>query len=344
MSYILITITLLSGDYSSTRRAGLAEYAAGHYARAETLMRTALELARSKKDEYAEALSYADLGDDLQAQARLLEAEREYRKALSILNPQPDRAQATAIVLRTLASDLTAQSRLREARAALQQASKLTSKYKVQNPALNSAIANSLGVIEFDEGKIDKAENSFSHAAAFPTDDLWQTLSNLGHVYHIRRQFAQADVAYQRSLHLAATRLGANHPTLSNIHDSLGSLYLDMGRLSDAENHFQQSLTLLENSERSSDNLLMMHSMYQLAKTYVMQKDENRAQPLLAKAAAMARTHSHSNDMPEIVEIFDMYARVLKDLSNVSESEHVQTEARKVRATMAFTVPVSSLK
>jgi hypothetical protein len=48
--------------------------------------------------------------------------------------------------------------------------------------------------------------------------------------------------------------------------------------------------------------------------------------------------------MPEIAEIFDMYSRVLKDLSNTSEAEHLQSEARRVRAAMAFTVPVGNLR
>src|SRR5215472_12540650 len=134
MSYILITLTLLSGDYANLRKACVSELLAGHYPQAELLSRTAIESARAHDDQYGEALGYSDLGDALQAQARFLEAEREYRKAISILNQLSGRSHAAAIVWRNLASDLTAQAQYREARAALKQATALMSKGRIQDP------------------------------------------------------------------------------------------------------------------------------------------------------------------------------------------------------------------
>jgi tetratricopeptide (TPR) repeat protein len=341
MLYILITFTLLFSDHAGLRQAGLTEFRAGHYAQAEVLMRTALESAHSNHDEYEEALSYSDLGDDLQAQSRLLEAERAYVKALSIFGQQPGYAHAAAIVLRSLASDLTAQLKYREARAALKEATKLISKCKVQDPGLSAAVMNSLGVIQFDEGEIDKAESSFSRAASLPFDGSWEVRSNMGHVYQIKRQYVKAEEAYSTSLRLAGDRPG--RLSLAIIHDNLGSLYMDMGRGSEAEGQFRESLALLESLDMSSNPMPMAHTLYQLARTRLAQNDEAHAQAFLARAAAMARKNGNAADMPEIAEILDVYAKVLKDSSNASDADHVQTEARRIRAGMAFTVPLANL-
>jgi tetratricopeptide (TPR) repeat protein len=343
MSYLLITFTLLFSDYASLRKTGMAEFRAGHYVQAEAAMRMALESARSNNDEYEVALSYSDLGEDLQAQGRFPEAERAYRTALSMFNQQPGCAHAAAIVLRNLATDLTAQLQYRQARTALNEAMKLISKNKVQDPGLSAAITNSLGVIQFSEGEIDKAANSFSRAAAVPSDSVWEMYCNMGHVYQVRRQYDKAETTYSESLRLAIERLGPNHPSLSIIHDNMGSLYMDMGRFSSAEKQFRHSLALLEGTDMSSNTMRFMHALYQLARSYVAQKDEAQAQPFLALAATMARKHENDGDMQEVAEILDVYAKVLKDLSNVSEAEHVQTEARRVRAGMAFTVPLATL-
>jgi tetratricopeptide (TPR) repeat protein len=343
MSYLLITFTLLFSDYASLRKASMVEFRAGHYAQAEALMRTALESARSNKDDYEEALSYSDLGEDLQAQGRFLDAERAFQKALSIFNQRPEYAHAAAIVLRSLATDLTAQLQYRQARVALKEATKLISKNKVQDPLLSAAITNSLGVIQFNEGEIDKAANSFSRAAAVRSESVWEMRSNMGHVYQIRRQYDKAEEAYSESLRIATGLLGSNHPNLSICHDNLGLLYMEMGRFNVAEKQFRQSLALLESSDMSSNTMPVVHALYHLAMSYVAQKNEAQARPFLARAATMARKHENEGDRQEVAEILEVYAKVLKDLSSVSEAEHVQTEARRVRAGMAFTVPLANL-
>ena len=344
MSYILITFTLLFSDYASLRKAGLAEYQAGHYAQAEALMRTALESARSNHDDYEEALSYSDLGDDLQAQGQFLDAERAYRKALTIFYQRPASAHAAAIVLRNLATNLTSQLKYREAQAVLKEAAKLVSKNKVQDPGLSAAIINALGVIQFADGEIDKAEDSFSRAAALPFDGLWEVHNNMGHVYQIRRQYFKAEEAYSTSLRLCSGRVETPKLSLAIIHDNLGSLYMDMRRLTDAERQFRESLAILENSDLSSYTMPLMHTLYQLARIRIAQNDEAHAQPFLERAAAMARRQGTPADMGEVVEILDVYAKVLKDFSNASEAENVQTEARKIRAAMSFTVPLANLR
>lgn len=344
MSYILITLTLLFSDYTSLLKAGVAEFRAGHYAQAEAMIRTSAESARANNDQYAEALGESALGDTLQAEARFVDAAREYRKAISILNEAPDCSHAEAIVMRNLASDLTAQGEYREARRLLKEASQVLSKNKIQDPALNAEIENSAGVIQFQEGEIDKAAKSFAHAATVPSMSRWETANNLGHVYQVKRQYAKAEEAYKESIQLAQKGLGPEHPELSVLYNILGSLYTDMGRFKDAESQFQQSLALFEHADLSFDETVVMRTLYELARVCIAQNAEGRARPLLERAAAIARRHPNPGEAPEAAQILDMYSRVLKDLSNVPEAEHVQNEASRIRATMAFTVPVGKLQ
>lgn len=344
MSTILITITLLfSGNYNSLRKAGIKEFEAGHYAQAETLIRAALESARAAGDEYSEGLSHSNLGDTLQSENRFLEAAHEYRAALEIFS-QSGRTHAAAIVWRNLSSNLTAQGQYREARRALNEAIKLVAKNKIQDEALNSDIANGLGVIQFNEGSIDKAAGSFKRAAALTSAGAWQVRNNLGHIYEARREYAKAEGEYQESLRLLFTRLGHEHPSVAVVRNNLGELYFEIMRYNDAAEQFEQSLAILERSDTSPGDTIIMDTLYQLARTRVAQHDEVRAQPLLARASAIARKHSNPADMPVTAEIFDMYSRVLKNQSNSAEAEHADADARRVRATMAFTVPLASLK
>jgi len=351
MSYVLITIALLFSDYASLRQEGLVEFQKGHYPQAEVLIRTAIEGAKSNHDEYVEALSYSALGDILQMQLRFIDAEREYRKALLILNSDTTRTHATAIVWRDLSAALMADGQLREAVSALKQASKLLAASKVDDPNLSAQIHNGLGVIQFQQGDFDKAESSFARAAAFPITSSgpndtgrWQMINNLAKVYEVKHQYRKAEDALTRSLQLAVAQVGPSNPNVAVLHGNLGSVYRATGRTEDAQNQFLIGLGILERSSTPFEELILMNTLYGLAKTCIDQKDEVRAKPILARAAAIARKQVAAAEMPEVSEILETYSKVLMDLSNPSEAEHVQAEARRVRAAMAFTVPVRTLR
>ena len=67
-------------DSEFLRTEGRAEYLAGRFERAETLLLNALVTAQSKKDEYVVARVQNDLGVLYQKEERLAEAERDYRE------------------------------------------------------------------------------------------------------------------------------------------------------------------------------------------------------------------------------------------------------------------------
>jgi tetratricopeptide (TPR) repeat protein len=355
---ILAAQTLLFGrtvpradDYVSLRQASLAEYQMGHYARAQELIRKALDLGVTNNNEYELTLSYSALGDILQAQRQFADAEQDYRNAISLLKHHPERSQAAATVWRNLAGTLTAEGRYGEAEAAAKEALRLVTKHKVEDPCLNAQILNSLGVIYYHQRKMAKAESSFLQAAELQFTasnlldvDLWQIVNNLGRVYQTTRQYAKAEDAYRRSLQHAEVRRGRSHPGLSIVLDNLGSLYAATGRYQEAESDFRRSLAILEHSRTSFDAIFMMRTLYGLGEIYLRENDAIRAEGILARAAEIAHRRVLAVEMPEVLEVLDTYAEVLKEMSNLEEAQRLQREAQRIRASMAYTVPVGNAK
>ena len=353
---ILITITLFFGgeiprqeETARLRQQAIAEYHIGRYVKAEELSRKALELAQplNNEIEYDAALNYSTLADILQAERRFVDAEQNYRKAISLLTHQHDRTHDAAIVWRNLAAGLTTEARYREALAALKEASSLLAKSKVDDSGLNAQILNNLGFIYYNQGKVDKAEKLFLQASTIqftpsnPLDvDQWQIVNNLGRLYQTTRKYAQAEDFFKRALQLAEIRRGRSHPVLSIVLDNLGLLYVRTGRYQQAESHFQRSLAILEHATTSFDAVFIMRTLYGLGETYRRENDALRADEMLARAAEIAHRLVRTAEMPEVLEVLDAYARVLNESSRALEAERIQMEAHRIRASMAYTVPV----
>jgi tetratricopeptide (TPR) repeat protein len=358
MVSILVTITLFfsgtnpsADEYVRLRQAGLAEYQMGQYAKSEESIRKALDLAQTINNEDDVALNYSVLGDIRQAERRLVDAEKDYRNAISLLSPHRESSYAAAIVWRHLASALTADARYDEALAALKEASRLVSKSSVEDPGLNAQILNNLGFVYYNQKKIAKSEGLFLRAAALqftasnPLDvDLWQILNNLGRVYQSTQQYAKAEDAYKHALQLAEVRQGQTHPNLSLVLDNLGFLYVRSNRCQEAESQFQRSLAILNHSRVSFDSIFMMRTLYGLGETYRRENDAIRAEGMLAGASEIARRRVLAVEMPEALAVIDTYVQVLQDLSHFAEAQRFQMEAQRMRASMAYTVPLGNLK
>lgn len=298
----------------------------------------------SNDNESAVALNYAALGAIAQGKEQFIESERAYGKAVEILQRQPEQIHSLAIVWRNIGSVLTAEGRLKEALAALKKAYKLTHKNAFKDLALDAEIFNGLGVIYFRQGDLRKAETSFIQAAAIdspPSKALDVSLTNLGNLYQTRRQYGKAEDAYKRSLQETEARLGDFHLNLTVTLRSLGTLYMVTGRYKEAEASFERSIGILE-KKPSSDGRGMLLALDGLAKTYIKEHDESRAEPLLARAMEIARRPAaFPGDAALAVEVMKTYSKVLTALQRIQEAERVEDDARKISASAAYTVQLS---
>jgi tetratricopeptide (TPR) repeat protein len=337
-------------EYSSLQKASSAEFEAGHFSQAETFARKAIRSAEKANDEYAVAIAYAALGNIHLAQSHVRDAERSYQTAISILNRGPEHSHALAILWRSLSSTLAAQIRYDEALKALNKASFFLTRSQAQDPKLRLLILNGSGVIHFYQGKVNKAEAAFLRAAEIqfqPVDtkdiDIGDVLNNLGRVYQSKHQYAKAEDAYKRSLRLMTEQLGPAHLNLTAPLNNAGSLYRVMGRYKESEASLQESLAIHEQQKQTICETGVMHTLYELGKTYIVENEKVSAEAVLARASEFARTRQLSWEMPEASEILETYSTLLKERSN-PDAQRLHAEAQRIRATLAFTVPLANAK
>jgi tetratricopeptide (TPR) repeat protein len=350
---IFVTVLNVAGqDNAATdlRKQALIESRLGHYPQAELLLNRALEAAQQISNEYEIALIYSVLADIDQEEMRLQEAEQLYRKSVSILLGQPERSHALAITWRNLASTLTAKTDYREALTALDRASKLVETKKLVDAQLNAEILNGRGIIYFHQGHFGKAKTYLARAAQIiPASTEPRTLSgediltNLAIVYQSSGESRKAEQTFKRALELTEIRLGPSDPNLAPTLTNLGTLCIELKRYKEAESYFQRSLQTLAQPETATNEYRLMEALYGLGKTYMKENDEIRAEPMLRRAADIARRNQNPPFLvPEILHVLDDYAAVLRDQWNPEEADLLHAEAQRIRAAAAFTVRVRS--
>jgi tetratricopeptide (TPR) repeat protein len=281
---------------------------------------------------------------------RFQEAEQLYRKGISILLRQPERSLILAIIWRNLASTLTAETDYRGALAALDRASKLVETKKLVDAKLNAEILNGRGIVYFYQGHLGKAKTYLARAAqiipaSIEPQDLTaeDILNNLARVYQNSGESRKAEQTYKHALELTEMRLGPSHPNLALTLTNLGNLCIEMKRYKDAESYFQRSLQILAQPETLTDEYRLMEALSLLGKTYMKENDPGRAEPMLRRAADIARRHQNQPFwIPEIPYVLDDYAAVLRDLWNSEDADVLHAEAQRIRAAAAFTVRVKS--
>ena len=332
-------------DYRDLRLDGLKQFQAGHFAEAKRLLETALDLATRSSDTYAVALVKEALGDVYHNEFDFAKAEQAYMEAATILRDQPEQCHALAITLVNLGGVLSSQRRFSEALNAFAEASTLAKKNSLDDPHLNLQLLNGLGVIYFNQGELKKAEVQFARAIKVRpsvndlTLDVAYVLNNLATIYTGKHDYRKAADSYTRALELTEQALGSSHPNLTILLDNLGFMYIRMGRYVEAENQFLRSRAILD-SENLMNNEMALRTLHGLGQTYLEKNDTNRAETLLSQAVKIGRTAALRNS--EMVEVLELYSRVLANLSKTSEADQLHTEAARMRSELAFTVDAKS--
>jgi len=340
------------------RRSGRAEYSAGNFERAETLLRNALDVAQRSKDDYMVATAEDDLGDVYVSEERLIEAERSYSRSLAIFRRLPDRTFETAVVLRNLGSVYSIDRRNSEALKVLSEALKLIEKQTTARAqTLAAQILTSLGVIYSVQGKLKRAETVLAQSVRISSsaladfdpgdvprsqpDDRRQVLASglnvLGAVHQGQRKYEKAEEFYKRSLEVTEERLGPTHPDLTLTLINLGALYTEVGRYREAEAQYQRSLAILERTGPALDSR-RVRTLHGLGKTYFKEGEKTSAEATLVQAVDLARRNPVASG--EIPTLLDTYAAVLNGLGKLEEAQRSRAEAKRTRAAMALRVRV----
>ena len=331
-------------NYNDLRRAGLAEYRAGHYERAETLLLSALKLAQQSNDDYQVAAIHDDLGAVYKYEERLTEAEQYFEKALFLLKRMPDTTEETALVLYNLAAVDSLNHRDSAALKTLRQALKLLKRNTPSEQALVAQILNGFGMVYLRQGNPSRAEKVLAQAMATraalraePIDVDSQILNNLGIVYKKQHKYSEAEASFKRSLEIETRIMGSQHPELTIPLTNLGGLYTEMQRFTEAEAQYRRSLDILEKMSPIPHGSIV-ENLQALAQVYLREGDTAGAESTLARAVEIARRNpSPDLKMPALL---DAYADILRSLGKLNEAQRLTAEARFMRATETMTVRI----
>jgi tetratricopeptide (TPR) repeat protein len=331
--------------YMDLRNAGRAEYRAGHFLAAESILRTALDAAAAVGDSAATGTIENDLGDLYLDEERPREAEQSYRRALDIFEKISDRQFETAAILRNLGSAYSLQRRHQDALKALDQAGRiLTGITKdARSQALTAEILNSKGIVFLREGKLRKAHSFFedaiqSRSGAGIGGGLGdaQTLNNIGTIYFRQRRYTLAEQPLLRSAEITEQVLGPTHPELTLTLATLGEVYTQLGRFAEAMNQYDRCLAILRATTPRLDGRIV-RVLQLVSSNYLKRGDKASAERTLSEAVGLARKTTLSDDLG-IPDMFDSYANLLKQSGKNDQAQDIRAEAKRLRAASALTV------
>ena len=86
----------------------------------------------------------------------------------------------------------------------------------------------------------------------------------------------------------------------------------------------------------------MIHTLHGLSRVYIEKGDKTQAEAILAQVANIIGPHPSWN--PEIPEVLEVYARLLKSVGKSQQARDLHGRAARALASMTLTVRVQDLK
>jgi tetratricopeptide (TPR) repeat protein len=327
-------------------QAGIAEYQLGHFAEAERLLQSALELATRHDDKTSCAISLGYLGDTYANEERFVEAENHYEQALSMWRQISRTSIYIPAMLRNLAALYSLEHRDEKALATLNQALRLANKIPEPHVSVTAQILNSFGIAYFRIGKYRKAESFFVQSiqmratGALTDSQIAAALTNLGSIYRKKRKYTDAEAAFRSSLEITIRISGTMHPGVALTRATLGELYLEMRQFDQAEAEVVESLRITRQTNPVPEQRVI-RTMHLLSDIYVRAGKLEQAEAVLVQAVEMAR-HNFERD-PEKAIVLEAYSQLLKNLGRTHEADALHMEALRARAAVLLVAPVQGV-
>jgi CHAT domain-containing protein/tetratricopeptide (TPR) repeat protein len=268
-------------------------YQQGQYAKAEPLLRQALDLRKEvlgpKHPAYASSLN--NLALLYHHQGDYAKAEPLYRQALDlhkeVLGPKhPDYASS----LNNLAALYKAQGDYAKAEPLYRQALDLRKEVLGPKHPDYASSLNNLATLYHHQGDYAKAEPLHRQALDLRKEvlgpkhpDYATGLDNLAGLYHDQGDYAKAEPLYRQALDLHKEVLGPKHPDYARSLNNLAGLYKAQGDYAKAEPLHRQALDL-HKEVLGPKHPAYATSLNNLALLYHDQGDYAKAEPLYRQA------------------------------------------------------------
>jgi CHAT domain-containing protein len=244
---------------------------------------------KDAKDLAGRAVTLNNIGNLFMEQAEYERAIEYHRQALALRELEKE-ADGQASVLGNLGNDYYRQGNYRLALDYYQQALPLRD---AADRLWHGGILNNIGNIYRYQGDFELALDYYQRGLAIAKEELPQAArikNNIGTVYILRRQFAQAEALLQESL---AQRSPEDLDGRASVLNNLGAVAQERGELARAQTYFQQSLQL---REAFNQPLLIAESLINLAHIAHLRDCDNEALALIERALHTAR-HSDQPDL-----------------------------------------------
>ncbi len=263
--------------------------AMGDYAKAESCLRQAVKLREETlgPDDPRLAVSLSNLADIEETNRQYDEAERNYRRALNILQKaDPDGFQTSCV-----------RNNLAELYHTLEEFGKAEALYTEILPHLEkrgdspelAAILGNLASVYVDEGALDKAEPLYLRSLEIRKrvlgadhPDTALGAYNAGTLYFRKGDYRKAEEYYRRALEIRESKLPKDHPDIGINLDSLAQALEYQGAYAQAEPLYLRALAIDEKAEPDSPEtatvLSNLGTLHQTLGEYA------KAEPMLLQA------------------------------------------------------------
>jgi tetratricopeptide (TPR) repeat protein len=265
------------------RRLGAAYQEKGDYKRAEEYYSEADSLLDNLDDDGERAVLYAAWGSLSQERGQVRDALARYKQALAI-NENQRNALGEAICRRHIGSALHDLGRLEDAAEELQRARALLEQQGGEDKPELIEVANRLGAVFEDQGRITDALELFKEAHAH-ADRLGigpakvECLRRMGSALAACGSLVDAESRYREAIELCGD-LG-DEVALSALHGEFGDVLAEQGRLKEAIDAYKHALAL---DQDHSDIPGLALANRRLGSAYQRTGDLDRARDLYADA------------------------------------------------------------
>ncbi|KAJ9656807.1 hypothetical protein H2198_004695 [Neophaeococcomyces mojaviensis] len=177
---------------------------------------------------------------------------------------------------------------------------------------------NNLGVLYYNQGKLEKAEQMCMRALAGREKALGaehtstlDTVNNLGVLYRNQGKLEKAEQTYMRALAGKEKALGAEHTSTLNTIDNLGILYWNQGKLEKAEQMYIRALAGKEKA-LGAEHTSTLDTVNNLGVLYRNQGKLEKAEQMYMRALAgkeKALGAEHSSTLDTVNNLGSLYRK-----------------------------------
>jgi tetratricopeptide (TPR) repeat protein len=191
-------------------------------------------------------------------------------------------------------------------------------------------VLDRLGLLYRDQNKYPQAEPMFQRSLAIREkllgpwhSDVAPTLDNLAMTYYREKKYREAEPLYKRSLAIWEQTQGPDSAFVAVSLDNLASLYCAQQRFATAEPLYMRSLKI-----REKDSLTSLETLALLNDAL---NQPNKAD-LFYKRALLIGEQGMGGEHPEVAEIMETYAVLLRNLKRPAEASRVEAKAREIKS------------